>query len=57
LIWNSLLLYVGFYLGSKWQEVAEISHYIVIAVAVIVIVLFTLFLIRRRNKNRKPQAV
>ena len=57
LIWNSLLLYVGFYLGSKWQEVAEISHYIVIAVAVIAIVLFILFLIRRRNKNRKPQAV
>ena len=57
LIWNSLLLYVGFFLGSKWQEVAEISHYIVIAVAVIAIVLFILFLIRRRNKNRKPQAV
>lgn len=57
LIWNSLLIYVGLYLGSKWQEVAEVSHYIVIAVAVIAIVLFILFLIRRRNKNRKARAV
>lgn len=56
-LWNSLLLYVGFYLGSKWQEVTDISHYIVIAVATIAIVLFILFLIRRKKKNKKTQVV
>jgi membrane protein DedA with SNARE-associated domain len=56
-LWNSLLLYVGYYLGSRWQEVADVSHYIVIVVAAIAIVLFILFLIRRRKKNKKAQAI
>ena len=24
LVWNSILLYVGYYLGSKWREVADV---------------------------------
>ena len=24
LLWNSLLIYVGYYLGSKWDEVADV---------------------------------
>ncbi len=55
ILWNSLLLYVGYYLGSKWDEVAGFSHYIVIAVAAIVVVLFILYLVRRRRIRKKAQ--
>jgi membrane protein DedA with SNARE-associated domain len=55
-LWNGLLLFVGYYLGSKWQAVAGFSHYIVIAIAAIAVVLFVLFLVRRRKKLKKAQA-
>jgi len=57
LVWNSLLLYVGFYLGSKWREVADVSHYLVIAVAAAGVALFAVFLVWRKRKNRKAAAV
>jgi membrane protein DedA with SNARE-associated domain len=56
LLWNSILLSVGFYLGSKWGEVANVSHYLVIAVAAIAVGLFVAFLVWRRNKNRRAKA-
>jgi membrane protein DedA with SNARE-associated domain len=56
LLWNSILLYVGVYLGSKWQEVANVSHYLVIVVATIGIALFIAFLVWRRRKNKKAKA-
>lgn len=54
-LWNALLLYVGYYLGSKWQAVAGFSHYIVIAIAAIAVVGFVLYFIRRRKKLKKAQ--
>jgi membrane protein DedA with SNARE-associated domain len=56
LMWNSLLIYVGYYLGSKWREVADFSHYIVMFVAVAAVVMFVWFLIWRRNKRRQAQS-
>ncbi len=53
LVWNSLLIYVGFYLGSKWQEVADISHYLLIAVAAVGVALFAAFLVWRKRRNKK----
>jgi membrane protein DedA with SNARE-associated domain len=53
LLWNSILLYVGYYLGSKWQEVADVSHYLVIAVAAVAVALFVAFLVWRRRKNKR----
>jgi membrane protein DedA with SNARE-associated domain len=55
-LWNGLLLFVGYYLGSKWQAVAGFSHYIVIAIAAIAVMLFVLFLVRRKKKIKKAQA-
>lgn len=52
-IWNTILLYVGFYLGSNWQEVADVSHYFVISVAAIAVALFAAFLVWRRRKNKR----
>lgn len=58
ILWNSILLYVGFYLGSKWQEVADVSHYLVIVVAVVAVALFVAFLVwRRKIKRAQTQQV
>src|SRR4030042_1457550 len=27
-IWNTLLIYVGYYLGNNWAQVADIAHYL-----------------------------
>lgn len=56
LIWNALLLYVGYYLCLNWHEVAGFSHYIIIAIVAIAGVLFVLFLLRRRKRLKKAQA-
>ncbi len=52
LIWNSILIYVGFYLGNKWREVAGVSRYLVIAVIVVAFLLFAAYLVRRRKRLR-----
>ena len=52
LLWNSLLIYVGYYLGNNWTEVASVSHYILIAVAVGLAVLISGYLIWRRRKRK-----
>ncbi len=57
LLWNSLLIYIGFYLGGKWREVAAFSHYIVIAVVVVAAAVLAWYFIRRRNKRKKVQSV
>jgi membrane protein DedA with SNARE-associated domain len=52
ILWNSLLIYVGYYLGRNWTEVAGISHYILIAVIVALAVLIVGYLVVRRRKRR-----
>lgn len=56
LMWNSVLIYVGYYLGTNWQEVAGVSHYLLIAVVVFAIALFVAFLIYKRRKKKNNQA-
>jgi membrane protein DedA with SNARE-associated domain len=53
IIWNSLLIYVGYYLGSKWEEVAGVSHYLIIAVAATLIAVFAVYLVKRRKRIKK----
>jgi len=52
ILWNSLLIYVGYYLGSHWTEVAGISHYILIAVIAALAMLIVGYLVVRRRKKR-----
>ena len=52
LVWNSILIYVGYYLGINWKEVAGISHYLIIAVAAAFIVVVVAYLIKRKKKTR-----
>jgi len=53
LLWNSLLIYVGFYLGTNWTGVASFSHYILIAVVAGLLVLIALYLVRRRKRKAR----
>jgi membrane protein DedA with SNARE-associated domain len=53
LIWNILLIYVGVYLGTNWQEVAGVSHYILIGFAATIFIAFIVLLIRRRHTRLK----
>jgi membrane protein DedA with SNARE-associated domain len=55
IIWNIILVYVGYYLGLKWKEVADFSHYLVIGAIIAFIVTGGVFLIRRRNRKKKSQ--
>jgi membrane protein DedA with SNARE-associated domain len=50
LIWNILLIYVGYYLGSSWTEVADVAHYLVIVAIVAFIALAAYLIIRRRRR-------
>ena len=54
LLWNSVLIYVGYYLGSNWTEVAGISHYIIIAVIAAFVALVFIYLVMR-SKRRKAR--
>jgi membrane protein DedA with SNARE-associated domain len=51
ILWNSLLIYVGYYLGNNWTEVASVSHYILIAVIVALAVAISGYLISRRKRK------
>jgi len=52
LIWNTVLIYVGYYLGKNWHEVAAFSQYLTIAVAAALLALAIAYLIRRRHRKR-----
>jgi len=52
-IWNSLLIYVGYYLGIKWGEVADFSHYLIIVVIAALIAVVVVYLIMRRSRRKK----
>jgi len=52
ILWNSLLIYVGYYLGVNWTEVAGVSHYILVAVIVALVLVISGYFIWR-NRRRK----
>jgi membrane protein DedA with SNARE-associated domain len=58
LVWNAALIYVGYWLGSKWNEVAGVSHDLIIVVVVGVVVAFVVFLVWHRmgaNHKKAPK--
>ena len=55
LIWNALLIYGGYFLGSKYSEIAGVSDYLIILTIAALIVAGAVFLIRRRNRRKKAQ--
>jgi membrane protein DedA with SNARE-associated domain len=53
LIWSALLIYMGYYLGSKWREVAGASQYLIVTFLIAAIILLAAFLINRRKRFLK----
>jgi len=52
LLWNAILVYLGWFLGKNWAEVAGISRYLIIAAVVAIVVIVVVYLaIRRRKKG------
>jgi membrane protein DedA with SNARE-associated domain len=49
IVWNVILIYVGWYLGKNWAEVAGISRYLILATVVVVFVVVPYILIRRKK--------
>jgi membrane protein DedA with SNARE-associated domain len=49
IVWNVVLIYVGWYLGTNWAEVAGISRYLILASAVGVLILVVYLFIRRKR--------
>ncbi len=55
LVWNGLLIYVGYWLGSRWTAVAGVSRELIIAAAVVLIVGFVIFMVWRRIRVKRTQ--
>jgi len=53
LVWNALLIYLGWYLGRNWTEVAGVSRYLLVAAVVVVFITLLAYLLVRRRKTRK----
>lgn len=51
LIWNIIITYVGFTLGSSWQNIHTYSKYLDI-VAVVIIIIFIIWLVYKLKKIR-----
>jgi membrane protein DedA with SNARE-associated domain len=53
ILWNSLLIYAGYYLGTNWTEAASASHYILIVVIAVLAALIAAYLVLRRKRKRE----
>lgn len=56
-IWNSLLVGVGFALGSRWQQIDKYSNWIDLATYGILAVLIGMWIAKRVRKRRERQLV
>jgi membrane protein DedA with SNARE-associated domain len=53
LVWNVALIYVGWYLGKNWSEVAGVSRYLILATVVVAVVVIVVYLVRRKRMKDK----
>ncbi len=54
-LWNSFLIYLGYLLGQRWDEVKHYSEYFTIAAIIILVVAGSYFLYRHIKHKRKNQ--
>ena len=55
LVWNGILIYLGWYLGKNWTQVAGITRYLIIAAVVTVVIVVVVYLVYRRRKKKTEQ--
>ena len=54
-LWNVVLIYLGWFLGKNWTEVAGVSRYLIIVAVVVVAIIVTFFILKRRkDEKRQP---
>lgn len=51
LLWNSVLIYAGLYVGANWQQVASVSHYLIFGAVAIILVTLSVFLVKRKRRK------
>ena len=52
LLWNVILIYLGWYLGKNWTQVAGVSYYLIIAAVATILIVVVVYLFRRRGKKQ-----
>lgn len=57
LVWDVVLVSIGFYVGANWREVTSVVHYLIIIAAIVAAVFVVLWLIRRWMIRRKYKHV
>lgn len=53
LVWNAILIYLGWYLGKDWKVVARVSRHLIVAVVIAVAVIVIVYLVVKRKKTPK----
>ena len=53
LLWNVILIYLGWYLGKNWTQVAGISRYLIIAAVAAIVIIVLVFLVKRRQTKKQ----
>src|SRR5271157_4344593 len=53
LAWNATLVFTGYYVGSKWREIAGLSSYLILASLVFIVLAFIVLALRKRSSGRQ----
>ncbi|MGA2681973.1 MAG: DedA family protein [Candidatus Bathyarchaeia archaeon] len=55
LLWNAILVYLGWYLGKNWTVVAGISQYIILGSVAAAVIAVVIYLVVRRRKMQEQK--
>ena len=55
LLWNALLIYLGWNLGRNWTLVAGISRYLILVAVAVVVIVIVVYLFMRQKKIREQK--
>jgi membrane protein DedA with SNARE-associated domain len=53
LLWNVILIYLGWFLGKNWTEVAGITRYLIVVSAMAAIIAVIVYLLVRGRRMRQ----
>ena len=53
LLWNIILVYMGWFLGKNWVEVAGVSRYLIMAAVVAIVIVVVVYFVKRRQKEEQ----
>ena len=51
LLWNIVLIYLGWYLGQNWTQVAGVSRYLIVAAIAAIMIITGVYIIKKRTKD------